>query len=420
MKGKLTGTVVGLTLLVGGTVFTDAQINPYTDVGDKLEIASQSTIEEAGENRIEVSKVEPAVTLKKWNGEVGMTVKYDKVKSQGNRPFLSNKVEWKNTNGKEEVHTYPLEAKEGMEDGGLEIEVILNEKPTTNVFDFTITGAENLDFFYQPPLTQQKIDEGAERPENVVGSYAVYHKTKTNHQVGSTNYATGKAYHIYRPKVIDANGIEMWAELSYMNGVLTVTVPQTFLDSAVYPVRVDPTLGYTTAGASQRLTASNQFSLDNVTGVAGTGDSISAYIRDTDTDSSNAQYQLYNASDNKVTNGVTNENTAISNVASWITLAFPVVPTLTAQTYYLAVWSDEAGGPGGNVNIYYDTTGGDGAFIQGGQTYKTWPDPVVRTADVGVNGILSIYITYTASAVAPTPTVNVGGQVILEGQMIIQ
>jgi hypothetical protein len=93
-----------------------------------------------------------------------------------------------------------------MEDGGFEIEIVLDEAPASNVFEFQIEGAEDLDFFYQPPLSDEEIAEGAVRPENVIGSYAVYHKAKANHRVGNTSYSTGRAFHIYRPKAIDANG----------------------------------------------------------------------------------------------------------------------------------------------------------------------------------------------------------------------
>jgi hypothetical protein len=101
---------------------------------------------------------------------------------------------------KEKMHAYPLPAKEGMEDGGFEIEICLAERPPTNVFRFAIEGAEDLDFFYQPELSAEEILEGAIRTENVIGSYAANHKTKANHRVGDTNYATGKAHYIYRSK----------------------------------------------------------------------------------------------------------------------------------------------------------------------------------------------------------------------------
>jgi len=36
------------------------------------------------------------------------------------------------------MHAHPLQSKERMEDGGFEIEVILQEKPASNVFAFPI------------------------------------------------------------------------------------------------------------------------------------------------------------------------------------------------------------------------------------------------------------------------------------------
>ena len=101
------------------------------------------------------------------------------------------------------MHAYPLSAKEDMENGGSEIEIYLAERPPTNGFRFAIEGAEDLDFFYQPELSAEEITEAAVRPENVIGSYVVYHKAKANHHVGDTNCAPGKAYHIYRPEAVD-------------------------------------------------------------------------------------------------------------------------------------------------------------------------------------------------------------------------
>jgi hypothetical protein len=88
------------------------------------------------------------------------------------------------------MHAYPLQSKEGMENGDFEIQIILQEKPESNVFAFPIQGAQDLDFFYQPKLPPEEIAEGTVRSENVVGSHVVYHKTKANHRVGDTIYAT--------------------------------------------------------------------------------------------------------------------------------------------------------------------------------------------------------------------------------------
>jgi hypothetical protein len=167
-----------------------ADIKPlYSLIGDKLKISH-------------------------WDNEVEFTIEFkDKVKK----------------------HLVTNEIADG--EGGYEYDVVLEEKPNKNTFDFDITSKE-LNFFYQPALTQQEIDEGAQRPENVIGSYAVYHKTKTGHRIGDKNYMAGKAFHIYRPKIIDANGAWVWGDLDIQGNKLTVTVPQQFLDDAVYPVTI--------------------------------------------------------------------------------------------------------------------------------------------------------------------------------------
>ena len=81
-----------------------------------------------------------------------------------------------------------------MEDDGFEFETTLREK--SNVFAFPIEDAQDLDFFDRPKLSPEEIAEGTVRPENIIGSYGVYPKTKTNHRVGNTRYATGKPCHI--------------------------------------------------------------------------------------------------------------------------------------------------------------------------------------------------------------------------------
>ena len=125
-----------------------------------------------------------------------------------------------------------------------EYEILIKEKPTSNVFTIPFTSKECV-FYYQPPLTEEldpaKYDSISEseawkdgkrvvyRPQNVVGSYAVF---QTNPKLG-----TGKILHLYRPYATDANGEGIWVMLEVKDGAIVYTVPQKFLDSATYPVR---------------------------------------------------------------------------------------------------------------------------------------------------------------------------------------
>ena len=59
----------------------------------------------------------------------------------------------------------------------------------------------------------------------------------------------------------DAAGNETWGDLHVDTdaGILSVTVDQEWLDRAIYPVVVDPTLGYTAKGAFHFTVPANMF-----------------------------------------------------------------------------------------------------------------------------------------------------------------
>ena len=264
---------------------------------------------------------EPSLTLRKWNDEVNFKVKYkhgEKEKDQ-KVDIENKKIKWKGK--KTEVHYYDIKKGELLHDKVLEadsfeVEVLLLEKPDTNIVSFDIE-TQGLSFYYQPELTQEEIDDGANRPENVIGSYAIYHESKTNNalypidkskytqeeldqmvldgrHIGKTNdngeidyfkvgkkYMAGKAFHIYRPKIIDSAGKEIWGKLNITDNLLTVEIPQGFIDNAVYPVRhaAGLTIGYTSIGGNEGL-----WGADTIRGIypftasaSGTIDKMSVY-----------------------------------------------------------------------------------------------------------------------------------------------
>jgi hypothetical protein len=110
----------------------------------------------------------PQVKIMRWDNEVNFSVrlKDDQVAIEA-VTTSQDKIVW--SKGKRDVNFYDLTEGEG----GYEFEVILKEKPATNKLEFTL-NTKGLDFFYQPELTQEEKDQGATRPEKVVGSYAVY------------------------------------------------------------------------------------------------------------------------------------------------------------------------------------------------------------------------------------------------------
>ncbi len=177
------------------------------------------------------------------------------------------------------------------EEGASEFEVVLKEKPVTNKVEFSL-NTKGLEFRHQPPLTQAQIAKGQRRPINVVGSFAVYALEQKINWKGGKKYKCNKVGHLFYPYLIDANGWKVRAEDFIVNanpdgtGLLTVVIPQEFLDNAVYPIRhaAGLTFGYTSGGTTGNVAIAFQ-ATDNcdrvgtaVVGVAGTLTSLHAYL----------------------------------------------------------------------------------------------------------------------------------------------
>lgn len=397
MDSGVARVAAGLAAIaIGGTGLTlaaDQRINPYQDNGATLAISKDSALPDAGRIEIEVMKERPEVRLKKWDGEVSLGVRYDNVRASGSRAFLTDRIEWKGNN--EEVHAYPLDATTGMEDGGFEIEVVLKEPPSANSWDFAIDGHQSLDFYWQPPLTAEDKASGAQQPENVDGSYAVYHKEKRDFVAGEKNYAAGKAFHIYRPKAIDANSDELWCALAYSEGALTVSCDEKWLSNAAYPVHIDPTFGFTSCGAGN-------FSIENViymyTASVPTGADVTSLQACVEVTSAtkNMKMAVYDSAANLLGPSVQVAVTTAANGTAFTSFSMATSPlTLTADSYRIAVWSQSTTG---NGLIRTDTS--TGAYGFDSETYAAnFPNPASLTG--GSNRKLSVYATYDAPTAPP-------------------
>lgn len=115
------------------------------------------------------------------------------------------------------------------------VHVTLYSKPDTNQIVYTVR-TKNVSFHKQP---EGEWIEGVwnQHEPHIVNSFAVYHAYKS----GGHKYKTGKVFHMSPPKCTDANGVEAWCDwdIDLVAETLTVHVPQSFLDSATYPVVID-------------------------------------------------------------------------------------------------------------------------------------------------------------------------------------
>jgi hypothetical protein len=292
---------------------------------------------------------------------------------------------------------------------GFEHEWKLYKKPSSNTFSFKIKSSD-LDFFYQPELTEEEILQGYQRAPNVVGSYAVYHKTKVN-----DDYQAGKMFHIYRPIAKDAAGLSYFCDLRIENDLMEIKVPEEFLDKAAYPVIIDPTFGYNVIGASTLSMGAANYWVS--TRRLPTGNNIANNTTVTNSPSASQILHKIAWAGNIVTtisNPVSIQTVCYVNTTGAANTAYSPTETFTystsgqgmiwnihqmitpalviaANTYDLVVWSKVVTGTYIGYNIAYDTNANFAANTGAVGTATLSDPPPTRLAGTGNKNVYSIY-----------------------------
>lgn len=363
---------------------------PITEDQDKVAV-TMPAVPNAGESRIECVKARPELRFTKWDREADLSVRYNGFSSVG--IYSAERMAW--IGATQTMRAYSLAQTAGREEGGYELELILAAKPASNRFDFTLSGVENLDFFPQPALTAEEIALGAFRPDNVVDSLAVYHKTVRNYRIGAKNYATGKAFHMYRPEAVDAIGRRQWLTQIVSGTLWRIVCPQSFLDTAVYPVTIGPTLGYTSIGASVTSDATSRGVVGHTPAASenGTVTNISVYGRSTSGACSYVMclYDEADPGDRKDYSAAGSR----SGAAAWITDTVVVGFSIVSGTKYYVGHYHNASAASGNMETNYDT----GAASDGRKYSSAYSSPPPVSASVLATGteLYSAYITHTAA-----------------------
>lgn len=322
----------------------------------------------------------PQIKIMKWDNEVNFSMRLED-NNLGSNTLVDNKVVYDKSD--KTAKFYELEK-------GFEFEIILKEKPLKNILNFTLQH-KGLDFHYQTiEPTQEEIDEDVFKPENVKGSYAVYHNSKVNNK-----YKAGKAFHIYRPFATDAKGVETWCKflLDAKNNTATLEIPQNFLDNATYPISIDPDFGYTTAGASQ-ATYTDCRGCRNATyqHTASSGDTITSYSLHAHSFGSSASFVIsaYDTSSLIPVNRDFTETSVTFNLADgsqdWNTSA-ATTDSLTTSDVYAVCYLRTAG----SVRVSRDSSGTSTSVDSTtGALPATWSESGTSSA------LISQYATYTA------------------------
>ncbi|MCK4528013.1 hypothetical protein KAW18_11645 [candidate division WOR-3 bacterium] len=325
----------------------------------------------------------PRMKIKRWDNEVNFSVGLISDHKGTHTEDINDKHTWDDGHGikanfyKKEEHQF-------------EFEVILDEKPQSNVINISIE-TKGLDFFYQPPLTQEEIDDGHIRPDDVVGSYAVHHSTKKGNYVGGNNYRAGKFCHIYRPYATDANGLKVWCDLHISND-MQIAIPHEFLDKAVYPITIDPTFGVNPSSpggtAYYMPTGRVLGSLFTSPANIDKAQSFTAYMRTAAAANMKALLVLH-SNLNIITDGI-GAPVSLEGAPSWSTSIFGTDPDPENSTEYVLMAVTSATG-----YLYYDFGDANQGHQDNTNSYSSPTNPTDATHNANE---YSIYCTYTEGA----------------------
>ncbi|MFC1727465.1 LamG-like jellyroll fold domain-containing protein [Patescibacteria group bacterium] len=400
--------------------------SPTLDEADVYALQSfEGSIMEIGTQKHSPPK--PYLKLEKWDQEVFLKLDIP-VNTQENPKKIGETLKYSSADGQADVLFYPRRPKEIIEkdpqggdhkfhineQGGVEFDTIFYRKPKTNqlIFPFESKG---LAFHYQLPLNQEERDPGLScsetscqdiqgqivkfRPEQVVGSYAVYHESKSGDytQIGGKNYRTGKAFHIYRPKVADAQGNEIWGELSINDSqsLLTLTIDQDWLDQAVYPVTVDPNFGYETVGGSSGNAGDTQIytSAKSTPINSGKVTSLRIYGYNGGAGNTDVTVGLYTDSSGPASKVGSEKETidmAQNTTPRWMEFSTNAWQVTSGNSYWLAGNSDQ------DLEIYFDSPAGTNRYWDDSFTYGTaWPSTFSK--DSNSSAQYSMYCVYDSN-----------------------
>lgn len=394
--------LIPIIIILSIPVLADQKINMLWDTAKDAKNNSEKYTQITENVQTEIT-TNGTMTIKKWKDTEIKIQLPNEITKEKEKYAEKNESNIKIVHQDTEINWYPILIDNQTQ--GMEYEIVFLKQPKSNTVTFPIS-TENLSFYYQPPLDEQynnhtscnatecwnPIDDKLtiHRPENIVGSYAVYHTSKRDNQ-----YETGKAFHIYRPFLTDADGIKTWANLTIINDTILITIPQKYLDNAKYPITLDPSFGYTTAGGSyaEHGGPAVRILVDYSPATNGNVTDINIYFGGATT-SSKVRPVLYMSNYSLVTYG--SEMAVATN--KW------VGKTVTST----AVTAGINYGPG----FYYSNTQ-DFAYDSGTKTLKRSsvayndtlppPNPFSYTSQI-TSSFYSVYANYTEAA---TSTVNI-------------
>lgn len=226
-------------------------------------------------------------------------------------------------------------------------DITLDKKPASNAIEWDMLCSPGLEFLYQDTIenewrpetgvTLQEYLDQNHRPENVVGSYAIFCNKRNN------AYRTGKVAHVFRPECTDSLGKKTWADLFVdpSTNLLRITIPQKFIDTAVYPIHLDPDIGYDGQGASTGNVALKTLCARETADSTCTLATIHMYCKNTDSSTHNILLCIYENGGNPGAQ-LAAEAGPISLAASFDgEKSAAYTPAIVATTDYFVAWMND-------------------------------------------------------------------------------
>lgn len=323
-------------------------------------------------------KFESVIEMFKWGGRYSLSIRDLDMPKSDVESFDNGRIVIKR--GSIQDKYYSIDGKR------LEHERVFASEPLSLKLQFEILHSSGMTF-----TRQENFISGSTCEPNVPGSYCV-DIDKSNNE-----YRAGKWGHLFNPELRDAIGRRIFVEdFRIENGMMKFELSRTWMRNAVYPVTLDPTIGYTGEGANEYNNA-EAFHIGRLnTTTDGSGGDIATFhwfIHDNNdgiSDGKAAVYDGWQNGANRVSNSVT--LAAGSQSAGWN--VFAMTGTLAATTDYYPAVSYENGGPG----MTYDS-GVSGN--NGGDITVTFADEMTNPlASAPDNSTLKLrqYITYGAAA----------------------
>jgi hypothetical protein len=391
---------------------------PKNDPRDRVRVA-------VGDEK-DPSKFQPQTKIERFDNEVNFSIRLKDDDSDIAQILTDGeKIKW--VKSKKESYFENKDCCEQHPEGAFDFDVLLQEPPKDGVLDFTIVGKDLEAPIRQAPYTEiyktgdeifgvkaGKVTDIAvydekgklllERvSEAVIGSYPLYKKSQKINKSGGKEYGTNQIGMVYYPYLIDADGNKVKAKnfvIEYDEKTQTGTARIEIQEGLKYPVLVDPTIGYDTAGASVTYVTADWLTLSamNRTTSADGASAVSILIHakqeasGTSAAWQGAIYKYNTSSPYHELIGTTAEGAINSTTAQWWQLDFASPLALDASTDYCATaftdYDDTS-----QIGIYYNSgsTGDSRNFST--LTYNEFPD---NTVAVGAASSFrfSIYARY--------------------------